>query len=109
MGFAAAVDDEGPGHRQQERGGKPQGRARPFRSLREEVRLLPLTAAFFAGRVVSYSIYVSGAAAVKQTAGEGIVDNITSPLGIVVQLLALAGLVALLRVDWMRLLRRPPR
>jgi hypothetical protein len=71
-----------------------------------EVRLLPLTAAFFAGRIVSYAIYVSGAAAVKQTVGDEIIDSLTSPLGIALQVLALGALVAFLRVDWIRLLAR---
>lgn len=71
-----------------------------------EVPLPPLTAAFFAGRVVSYSIYVTGAAALKDTLGDAVVDSLTSPIGIAAQLLALIGLVLLLRLDWADILAR---
>lgn len=64
------------------------------------VSLLPLTAAFFAGRVVSYAIYVTGAAAIKDTVGDEVLDSLTSPLGAGLQLLALALLVLFLRLDW---------
>ena len=72
----------------------------------KEVALVPLTAAFFAGRVVSYSIYVTGAAALRKTFGDTLVDSLTSPIGIAAQLLALIGLVLLLRLDWADLLAR---
>src|SRR6185436_1323691 len=49
------------------------------------VPLLPLTAAFFAGRLVSYSIYVAAAAAAKDSLGEVLADAIGSPLGIALQ------------------------
>ncbi|MGZ5348387.1 MAG: hypothetical protein ACXWGV_12470, partial [Solirubrobacterales bacterium] len=65
-----------------------------------EVRLLPLTAAFFAGRLVSYSIYVIGASAIEQSVGDAFTDAITSPLGIAAQVVALAGLALLVRLDW---------
>jgi uncharacterized membrane protein YdjX (TVP38/TMEM64 family) len=66
--------------------------------------LVPLTAAFFAGRLVSYSIYVAAASAAKHSLGSIIQTSFTSPTGIALQLLMLAGLVALLRVDWARIL-----
>jgi uncharacterized membrane protein YdjX (TVP38/TMEM64 family) len=69
-----------------------------------DVRLLPLTAAFFAGRLVSYSIYVIGASAIEQSVGDAFTDAITSPLGIATQVVALAGLALLVRVDWADLL-----
>jgi membrane protein YqaA with SNARE-associated domain len=69
-----------------------------------EVRLVPLTAAFFAGRLVSYTIYVTGAEAIKEGFGGAVVDSLTSPIGIALQVVALAALVALLRVDWPRVL-----
>lgn len=65
-----------------------------------EVRLLPLTAAFFAGRLVSYTIYVTGANVAKNTVGHSLLEAVTSPIGIAVQLLALLALALLLRVDW---------
>ena len=73
------------------------------------VPLLPLTLAFFSGRLVSYSIYVAGASAAKDTFGDVITDSLTSPLGIALQVVMLAGLVALLRIDWVRVLGRAAR
>jgi uncharacterized membrane protein YdjX (TVP38/TMEM64 family) len=69
-----------------------------------EVRLVPLTLAFFAGRLVSYSIYVAGATLASETLAELLGRSLGSPLGIALQLLMLAGLVALVRVDWSRFL-----
>ena len=64
------------------------------------VPLLPLTAAFFAGRLVSYSLYVGAASAAEGSLGSLLGDAFGSPLGIGLQLVMLAGLVLLLRVDW---------
>jgi membrane protein YqaA with SNARE-associated domain len=64
------------------------------------VPLLPITAVFFAGRLVSYSIYVGAASAAKDSLGDVLTDAIGSPLGIALQLAMLAGLVLLVRVDW---------
>jgi membrane protein YqaA with SNARE-associated domain len=64
------------------------------------VPLLPLTAAFFAGRLVSYSIYVGGASLASRSLGDTFRSAFTSPLGIVLQALMLAVIVALVRVDW---------
>jgi membrane protein YqaA with SNARE-associated domain len=64
------------------------------------VPLLPLTAVFFAGRLVSYSLYVAGASAAKDSLGDVLSDVIGSPIGIALQVVFLAGLVLLLRVDW---------
>jgi uncharacterized membrane protein YdjX (TVP38/TMEM64 family) len=71
-----------------------------------QVRLLPLTAAFFAGRIVSYSLYVAAASAVSASLGDVLGDALGSPLGIVVQVLFLAALVALVRVDWAGVIAR---
>jgi hypothetical protein len=68
--------------------------------------ILPLTAAFFAGRLVSYSIYVAAASAARRSLGSIITDAFTSPAGIALQIVMLGGLVALMRVDWVRLLKR---
>ena len=62
--------------------------------------LLPLTAAFFAGRLVSYSLYVGAASAARESLGSVLADAFGSPLGIALQVAMLAGLVLLLRVDW---------
>ncbi len=60
------------------------------------VALLPLTAAFFAGRLVSYSIYVGVASVAERNLGDVVVDALTSPLGMGLQLAMLAGLGFLL-------------
>jgi uncharacterized membrane protein YdjX (TVP38/TMEM64 family) len=71
------------------------------------VSLLPLTTAFFAGRIVSYSLYVAGASAAKNTSlGALVTSSFTSPLGIALQVLLLAGIVTLTRIDWARRLDR---
>lgn len=65
------------------------------------VRLWPFTLAFFGGRLVSYSIY---AATAKQmgsgSLGDSFRQQLTSPLGIGLQLLMIGLLVALAQVDW---------
>jgi membrane protein YqaA with SNARE-associated domain len=71
--------------------------------------LLPLTVAFFSGRLVSYSIYVGAASAAKHSLGSILLDSFTSPAGIALQVLMLVGLVALLRADWGRILTRGRR
>jgi len=60
------------------------------------VALLPLTAAFFAGRLVSYSIYVGVASVAERNFGDLVVDALTSPLGVALQLAMLAALGFLL-------------
>ena len=73
------------------------------------VRLLPLTAAFFAGRLVSYSIYVTGASLAKDSLEGVLARPFASPVAVAVQVAMLVGLVALVRVDWTRVLSRRPR
>jgi membrane protein YqaA with SNARE-associated domain len=71
-----------------------------------DLRLPPVVSAFFAGRLVSYSIYVAGASALTSTSfGRIIASSLTNPWAIAVQLAMLAGLVALTRLDWTRLFR----
>lgn len=70
------------------------------------VRLLPLTAAFFAGRLVSYSVYVGGASTLSRTStGQVLLENLTSPWAVALEVLMLGGLVLLARVDWRRFAR----
>ena len=65
------------------------------------LRLLPFTAAFFAGRVASYTIYGLTAKSIGSTSmGEVLREGISSPLGIAVQVAMLGALVLLARVDW---------
>ena len=71
-----------------------------------KVRLLAFTAVFFAGRLVSYSIYALGARAMRsRTLGEAFVEQLASPLGIALQLAMIAVLVGLAMTDWGRLTR----
>lgn len=59
------------------------------------VPLLPLTAAFFAGRLVSYSIYVGAASIAEKSLGSLLLDALTSPLGMALQVAMLIGLALL--------------
>ena len=60
------------------------------------VPLLPLTAAFFAGRLVSYSIYLTVASVAERSLGGIVTDALTSPVGIGLQLAMLLALAILL-------------
>ena len=60
------------------------------------VPLLPLTAAFFAGRLVSYSIYLGAASLAAKSLGDVVVDALTSPLGMALQVAMLVALAVLL-------------
>lgn len=68
-----------------------------------QLELVPLTVAFFAGRLVSYTIYVTAASAASQTVSHLIGKSIGSPLAIALQVAMLALLVVLTRVDWLHL------
>ncbi|GAB3580244.1 hypothetical protein [Calidifontibacter terrae] len=71
-----------------------------------QVRLLPLTASFFAGRLVSYSLYLGGAYAVKDTGvADVITSSMTSPVGLLLEMVMLGGLVVLSQFDWSKHLR----
>jgi len=59
------------------------------------VPLPPLTAAFFAGRLVSYSIYVGAATVAEQNLGSLALDALTSPLEMALQIAMLVGLALL--------------
>jgi hypothetical protein len=59
------------------------------------VPLAPLTAAFFAGRLVSYSIYVGVATIAERSLGSLLLDALTSPLGMALQVAMLIGLALL--------------
>lgn len=69
------------------------------------VPLLPFTLAFFSGRLVSYSIYAGSAHLLEEyTLGDAFMETLISPLGIALQLLMLAALVALAKVNWAKML-----
>ena len=59
------------------------------------VPLLPITTAFFAGRLVSYSIYVGAASVAEKSLGSILTDALTSPLGVGLQIAMLIGLAFL--------------
>lgn len=65
------------------------------------VRLMHFTAAFFVGRLVSYSIYAGTAKGIEKTSmGNALRHSFTSPVGIGLQILMIGLLVALTQVDW---------
>lgn len=68
------------------------------------VRILPFMLAFFAGRLVSYSFYAGSARLADRYTSLGDIfrESLTSPWGIAIQLVLLAGLVALVKIDWTR-------
>ena len=71
------------------------------------VRLIPFTLAFFAGRLVSYSIYAAAADGLRATSlGDTFKRELTSPLGIALQVAMILGIVLLMRVDWAKRLKR---
>jgi hypothetical protein len=59
------------------------------------VPLVPLTAAFFVGRLVSYSVYISVASVAQRNLGSLVLDSLTSPLGVALQVLMLVGVTLL--------------
>ena len=67
----------------------------------KRIALGPLLLAFAGGRLISYSIYVSGASVLKETSlGQIVQKEFTSPLAITIQLLLIIGLIALGNVKW---------
>jgi hypothetical protein len=74
--------------------------------LLRTARLLPLTGAFFAGRIVSYALYVGGSGVLKNTdTGHVLLSSLTSVWGVLLQVAMLVVLVLLARVDWARVLK----
>jgi hypothetical protein len=71
-----------------------------------DVPLVPLTVAFFAGRLVSYSLYVGAASLAQANLGQVFESVFTSPWSWAVELGLLAGLVLLAQVNWAERLSR---
>src|SRR5512132_2441139 len=65
-----------------------------------KVRLGPLLAAFFIGRLVSYSLYVGAASAARGGLEKLLQKGLTSPQAIATQLISIALLVVFVKVDW---------
>ena len=73
------------------------------------VPLLAFTAAFFAGRLVSYSVYAASAKALQHSSlGDSFGEVFSSPLGIAIQVLLLAALVGFTQINWERILGPAP-
>ena len=67
------------------------------------VRILPFTAAFFAGRIISYSIYAYTAKGIRASSiGDTLKEGLTSPAGLALQIGMIGLLVALTQVDWQK-------
>ena len=71
------------------------------------VRLFHFTAAFFAGRLVSYSIYAAGTKGLRGTSiGDAFAETLKSPWGIALQIGMILLLILLAQIDWKRLLHK---
>ena len=65
------------------------------------VPLLGFTAAFFVGRTISYAIYAASAKGISDSSlGDSFRNALTSPLGLGLQILMIALLVAFTQIDW---------
>lgn len=74
--------------------------------LMKTVSLKPLLAAFAAGRSFTYSTYVTGASVIAASSyGEIFISQLKSPWAIGVQVLMIAGLIALGSIDWKKRLQ----
>lgn len=68
-----------------------------------KVRLLHFTAAFFAGRLVSYSIYAATAKGLRGTSlGDSFAETLKSPWGIALQIGMIGAVILLAQIDWSR-------
>lgn len=74
------------------------------------MRLGRLTVAFFSGRIVSYSIYVSASTAAEQSIRSLLERGVTSWWSMALQVVLLAMIIGLVFLPWSRLLARflPP-
>lgn len=71
-----------------------------------EMNLVPLTLAFLAGRLVSYSIYLSAASLAERHFGNVLGRIFGSPWSIAVQVVLLAAVSALPFINWKDILER---
>ena len=75
--------------------------------MAKTVALKPLLAAFALGRTVSYSTYVTGAAAVAATNfGEIMVHELRSPWAIGAQIAMIAAFITFGSIDWQKRIKR---
>lgn len=67
------------------------------------VRLAAFTIAFFAGRLVSYSIYVAITTSIQSSSlGDELTSVIASPQGLLIEIAMVALLVLLTQINWTR-------
>jgi len=70
------------------------------------VRLMPLTIAFFSGRIITYSIYVAGASQLKAKGiGDLVAEQFTSVWGIILQVAMILGVIGLGKINWSKILK----
>lgn len=67
-----------------------------------------LALAFFGGRLITYALYLNGAHMVRERFGDVLLKAVTSPLGLTLQVVALAAIGLLFAVDWTRIVGRQP-
>jgi membrane protein YqaA with SNARE-associated domain len=71
------------------------------------LRMAPLTAIYFVGRLPRYWLYASAARQLERTSfWDSFHETLTSPQAIAVELVMIALIVALIRIDWSRWLKR---
>lgn len=69
--------------------------------IMRNIALRPLLLMFFLSKMISYSIYVVGTHTLKTTDfGQLVIDQLTSPWGIVVQILLVLAVIAIGLKDW---------
>ncbi len=68
-----------------------------------DVNVTPLTAALFAGRIVSYSIYVSVATIADKNLGSVLAEYVGSPWSIAIQVGLLLAVALLPFLNWSKL------
>lgn len=76
--------------------------------LTPQIRLLPITGAFFCGRLVTYSIYVVGSSAAAATLRSLVDEGFASPWAVALQLLLLGLLIAFVLTPWAKILGYQP-
>ena len=75
--------------------------------MMKAINLKPLLLAFALGRTFSYSTYVTSATVLAATNfGELLISQLKSPWAIAIQLVMIAGLIALGSIDWKKRLKR---
>lgn len=69
--------------------------------IMKNIALRPLVLAFAAGRIITYTIYVSGARLLKESSfGDILLANLKSPQAVATQILLVLALVGLGMVKW---------